>query len=561
MAPGTDNVDNADKDVRIARAEHRAENAASHGHEGGRRRLWTLERASLLRSACLSNRTRRIAARRGNSPRPGPPRARVPFMCDAAFVLRGSLFFGEDPLVVGRPGHAGSAGRVQRRRRARYRHTARRAARGCSEAGSSGLVVSPRPPRASATPGRVSGNPRRVRESMPRDVLGRILPPPRSRDPRLRLGADDPRPLPPPRRRATPDTKAWQAKQGGAWVSTSWAEFHGKALSLATFLAGQGLAPLATRSASSAALAPNGASATSADSSPRSSRSARIPRSRRISSRTCSITRTCGSSSSRAAAELEKVLEIKRDLPKLELVVVWRPAGLEEALRTHDWLITWDAALQTPGDADLVAERVRSIDPDHPAFIVYTSGTTGPPKGAMISHANILVTLKGATFTSFARSDISLSFLPMAHVAERILAFWGSHRLRHRHRLRDQRAGRARGAQGGPPHPLRQRPAHLREGPRAHPGRGRQGPAAPGSASSEWPSPRASRSSRPGRAAGRRRCRRGSRIGSPTGSCSRGSARPSAGASSCSSPAPPRSRARSSPSSGPRACRSTRCTA
>jgi len=254
-------------------------------------------------------------------------------------------------------------------------------------------------------------------------VLGRILPPP---DPAIPVSGSA-RTIPDlflRRVAATPDTKAWQAKQGGAWVSTSWAEFHGKALSLATFLAGQGLAPgdkigiigstrpewcLCDVGGQLAALVTVGAYPTLAPNQLAYLLDHADVRLLFVEGR----------------AELEKVLEIKRDLPKLELVVVWRPAGLEEALKTHDWLITWDAALQTPGDADLVAERVRSIDPDHPAFIVYTSGTTGPPKGAMISHANILVTLKGATFTSFARSDISLSFLPMAHVAERILAFWG----------------------------------------------------------------------------------------------------------------------------------------
>jgi hypothetical protein len=220
-------------------------------------------------------------------------------MCDAAFVLRGSLFFGEDPLVVGRPGHAGSAGRVQRWRRARYRHTARRAARGCSEAGSSGLVVSPRPPRASATPGRVSG----TLVGSVRACRGRARSypsPARSRDPRLRLGADDPRPLPPPRRRDAGHEGL--AGQAGAAPGCRPAgpSFTARPSHWRPSSPGRAW-PLATRSASSAALAPNGASATSADSSPRSSRSARIPRSRRISSRTCSITRTCGSSSSRAA--------------------------------------------------------------------------------------------------------------------------------------------------------------------------------------------------------------------------------------------------------------------
>ncbi|RPH74920.1 MAG: long-chain fatty acid--CoA ligase, partial [Candidatus Rokuibacteriota bacterium] len=54
------------------------------------------------------------------------------------------------------------------------------------------------------------------------------------------------------------------------------------------------------------------------------------------------------------------------------------------------------------------------------AILVYTSGTTGPPKGAMLSHRNILFQLGYADFLTEPREgDQQLSFLPLSHVAER----------------------------------------------------------------------------------------------------------------------------------------------
>src|SRR4030095_7102349 len=54
------------------------------------------------------------------------------------------------------------------------------------------------------------------------------------------------------------------------------------------------------------------------------------------------------------------------------------------------------------------------------AILVYTSGTTGPPKGAMLSHRSILFQIGYSDFVAEPRAgDQQLSFLPLSHVAER----------------------------------------------------------------------------------------------------------------------------------------------
>jgi long-chain acyl-CoA synthetase len=64
---------------------------------------------------------------------------------------------------------------------------------------------------------------------------------------------------------------------------------------------------------------------------------------------------------------------------------------------------------------------VELAEPEDLAILVYTSGTTGPPKGAMLSHRNILFQLGYADFLAEPREgDQQLSFLPLCHVAERL---------------------------------------------------------------------------------------------------------------------------------------------
>jgi long-chain acyl-CoA synthetase len=124
--------------------------------------------------------------------------------------------------------------------------------------------------------------------------------------------------------------------------------------------------------------------------------------------------------------EIEKILARRDELTKLDQVVVWNTAGAEKLMEAHDWLIPFDEVLRTPVDGGALEDRVEAVDPASTAIIVYTSGTTGPPKGAMISHANIMAVMRYQDEAfSIDDGDVGLSFLPMAHVAERVLAFYG----------------------------------------------------------------------------------------------------------------------------------------
>lgn len=126
------------------------------------------------------------------------------------------------------------------------------------------------------------------------------------------------------------------------------------------------------------------------------------------------------------AEELDRILAASRDLPSVAAIVPWT-AELYAGARERDPRILppqqfMDAPLSRPE----LEEQLAAIDPESTALLIYTSGTTGPPKGAMISHRNVLAMFcSGAAMQDYFEDDVSLSFLPMAHVAERVLSNYG----------------------------------------------------------------------------------------------------------------------------------------
>ena len=116
------------------------------------------------------------------------------------------------------------------------------------------------------------------------------------------------------------------------------------------------------------------------------------------------------------AAQVAKVARIAAACPRLEHVIVIEgdaPGAMPmEQLRAAGRSV----------DAEEVERRVRAVEPGDVATLVYTSGTTGPPKGCMLTHANFL------SATAMYRGQLELDdiqpviymFLPLAHVLARI---------------------------------------------------------------------------------------------------------------------------------------------
>jgi len=121
--------------------------------------------------------------------------------------------------------------------------------------------------------------------------------------------------------------------------------------------------------------------------------------------------------------QLDKILEVRARCPQLAKIIVYDMDGLhafqDEQVLSFAELLERGARYdrEHPGAFDPLVEIAR---PEDLAILVYTSGTTGPPKGAMLSHRNILFQIGFSDFLTEPRpGDQQLSFLPLAHVAER----------------------------------------------------------------------------------------------------------------------------------------------
>ena len=122
--------------------------------------------------------------------------------------------------------------------------------------------------------------------------------------------------------------------------------------------------------------------------------------------------------------QLDKALEVRDQLALLRKIVVFDMEGLRNL--DDPGVISLDR-LRELGRAynvlhpDAVMQRVQACQPDDLAILVYTSGTTGRPKGAMHTHGGLTYTVRGYnTLISRDEHDECMCFLPLCHIAERM---------------------------------------------------------------------------------------------------------------------------------------------
>jgi len=122
--------------------------------------------------------------------------------------------------------------------------------------------------------------------------------------------------------------------------------------------------------------------------------------------------------------QLDKVLGVRDNTPTLKKIIIFDMEGLrhfdDEQCISFDDLIALGKQYQID-HADVWVQAITAAQADDLMVLTYTSGTTGPPKGAMISQGNMLYMAQNLQWIyGVTPEDEQLGFLPLAHVAGRM---------------------------------------------------------------------------------------------------------------------------------------------
>ena len=128
--------------------------------------------------------------------------------------------------------------------------------------------------------------------------------------------------------------------------------------------------------------------------------------------------------------QLEKLFEIRKNIPNVRKVILLDDTykNEQEQNQDDDWVISFNDFLKLGKDIsdEKFIERVDAVNAKDLASIVYTSGTTGVPKGAMLTNDNFIFTSQSieqcGTFEPEGKREMLL-FLPLVHVFARITSY------------------------------------------------------------------------------------------------------------------------------------------
>jgi long-chain acyl-CoA synthetase len=213
--------------------------------------------------------------------------------------------------------------------------------------------------------------------------------------------------------------------EGAGWRTVSWREYREQVLDVAAALAARGLAPgdtLAVMASSRIEHVVVDMAAVHAGGTPMSVYATLAPE---------QVSFLAGHARPTAVL-LEGADQLRRWAPALaerddvRTVVVLD----EDAVAEDDRHVAWSTLVAEgrearAADPQAVERRWRAVVPDDAATVLYTSGTTGDPKGVVLTHHNVLFEATSSLTTADPQGELVwISYLPLAHIAERLLGMY-----------------------------------------------------------------------------------------------------------------------------------------
>jgi long-chain acyl-CoA synthetase len=125
------------------------------------------------------------------------------------------------------------------------------------------------------------------------------------------------------------------------------------------------------------------------------------------------------------AGQLEKVEEVTASCPTLRLLLSFEPVQRPDGAPLSFSQVREIGRDHLREHPDWLEQRMDSIDPDELCSLVYTSGTTGNPKGVMLNHRGFVADVVSAeNVFGLREDDVFLSCLPLSHLYERVAGHW-----------------------------------------------------------------------------------------------------------------------------------------
>ncbi|KAK9522257.1 hypothetical protein VZT92_018734 [Zoarces viviparus] len=122
--------------------------------------------------------------------------------------------------------------------------------------------------------------------------------------------------------------------------------------------------------------------------------------------------------------QLDKILQVKDHLPHLKAIVQYKGELQQKA----PFLYTWAEFMKLGEDVpdEQLNAVIDSLRPNECCTLIFTSGTTGNPKGVMLSHDNLTWTVHTASsMLNLKRAEeVVVSYLPLSHVAAQLVDMW-----------------------------------------------------------------------------------------------------------------------------------------